>query len=81
MSVSGIVGDGLRALAERLPGIIQERLGPRVNNVPWPTVLKEVDRMKGRVRDKEEAYRAGDIQVQLRVLTEPLGLLTVRLTS
>lgn len=73
MSVTGTLGDGLRELAERLPNIIQDKLGPMVNHVQWPIVLKEVDRMKGRVRTYDGAYDASDLQVQLRILTEPLA--------
>lgn len=66
------VDDGLRHLATRLDPIIGARLAPSLVGLPWPTVLGELDRMKGR---PPKSYAAADLQAQLRVITERLGTL------
>src|SRR3712207_606928 len=64
------VDAGLHHLASRLDPIIAARLGPRLGGLPWPTVLVELDRMRGK---PPKTYAATDLQAQLKVLTERLG--------
>jgi hypothetical protein len=42
------VNDGLHHLSVRLDPIISEKLKPNPGGLPWTTVLKELERMRGR---------------------------------
>lgn len=66
------IDTGLHHLASRLNPIISTRLGPSLGGLPWPTILVELDRMRGKPRRN---YVATDLQAQLRMLTERLGQL------
>lgn len=66
------VDQGLHHLAGRLDPIIEGKLKPSLNGLPWPTVLTELDRMRGR---PSKSYTSTDLQSQLKVVTERLGTL------
>lgn len=61
---------GLFHLAGRLDPIISARLGSSLGGLPWPTVLTELDKMRGK---PQKSYAANDLQPQLKVITERLG--------
>ena len=66
------VDAGLHHLSIRLDPVISSRLGSSLSGLPWTVVLSELDRMRGRTpRD----YSRGDLQAQLKMLTERLGKL------
>ena len=61
---------GLDHLAVRLDPIIAARLAADLNGLTWTAVLTELDRARGKTpRD----YNTGDVQCQLRMLSERLG--------
>lgn len=64
------VRNGLDHLAVRLDSIIAERLAADLNGLPWPVVLTELDRARGRA---PRECNAKDVQCQLRMLSERLG--------
>ena len=64
------VDKGLHHLAGRLDPIIGARLAPSLSGLPWPTVLTELDKMRGR---PPKSYVATDLQAQLKAITERLG--------
>ncbi|MGC5246342.1 Swt1 family HEPN domain-containing protein [Gordonia sp. DT219] len=64
------VDDGLHHLANLLDPIIGVRLAQSLGGLPWPTVLSELDKMKGKT---PKSYSATDLQSQLRIITERLG--------
>jgi len=64
------VDQGLYHLAGRLDPIISARLGSSLSGLPWPTVLTELDKMRGK---PQKSYAANDLQSQLKVITERLG--------
>lgn len=64
------VRNGLDHLAVRLDPIIAARLAVDLKGLPWPVVLTELDRAKGRA---PREYNAKDVQCQLRMLSERLG--------
>lgn len=64
------VDKGLYHLAGRLDPIIGAKLGPSLSGLPWPTVLTELDKMRGK---PPKSYVATDLQSQLKVITERLG--------
>jgi hypothetical protein len=64
------IDDGFVALAARLEPIIAERLAPHLSGLPWETLLRELDRMKGRNPGEHSPH---DPAAQLRVITERLG--------
>lgn len=66
------VDQSLHHLAQRLDPIIGTKLAPSLSGFPWPTVLSELDKMKGK---PPKSYSAADLQSQLRVITERLGKL------
>jgi hypothetical protein len=66
------VDKGLRHLAARLDPIIGAKLAPSLAGLPWPTVLTELDKMRGK---PPKSYVATDLQSQLKVITERLGKL------
>lgn len=66
------IDQGLQHLASRLNPIIGTTLAPSLGGLPWPTVLTELDRMRGK---PPKLYYAADLQAQLKVLTERLGSL------
>ncbi|ORA16381.1 DUF3320 domain-containing protein [Mycobacterium asiaticum] len=57
-------------LASRLDQYIAAVLAPELGGLPWTTVLSELDRAKGHL---PKNYSTGDLQAQLRILTERLG--------
>lgn len=61
---------GLYHLSQRLDPIIGARLAPSLNGLPWPTVLSELDKMRGK---PPKSYVATDLQSQLKAITERLG--------
>lgn len=61
---------GLDHLAARLNPYIATVLKPILNDLPWTTILTELDRAKGYT---PKHYTATDLQAQLRILTERLG--------
>jgi len=65
---------GLTHLARRLDPIIDARLRPNLGGLPWPTVLSELDKMRGK---SPKTYAASDLQAQLKASTERLGNLGV----
>ncbi|QHD84018.1 hypothetical protein GR168_00215 [Gordonia sp. JH63] len=66
------VDQSLHHLAQRLDPIIGTKLAPSLSGLPWPTVLSELDKMKGK---PPKSYSAADLQSQLRMITERLGKL------
>lgn len=64
------VDKGLHHLAGRLDPIIGARLAPNLGGLPWPTVLTELDKMRGKA---PKTYVATDLQSQLKAITERLG--------
>lgn len=64
------VDKGLHHLAGRLDPIIGARLAPSLGGLPWPTILTEIDKMRGKV---PKSYAATDLQSQLKAITERLG--------
>lgn len=64
------VDKGLHHLARRLDPIIGKRLAPNLGGLPWPTVLTELDKMRGK---PPKSYAATDLQSQLKAITERLG--------
>ncbi|MEP9385574.1 DUF3320 domain-containing protein [Nocardioides cheoyonin] len=64
------VDKGLHHLAQRLDPIIGARLAPNLGGLPWPTVLTELDKMRGK---PPKSYAATDLQSQLKAITERLG--------
>jgi hypothetical protein len=66
------VDRGLTHLARRLDPIIDARLRPSLGGLPWPTVLSELDKMRGK---SPKTYAASDLQAQLKAITERLGSL------
>lgn len=64
------VDRGLHHLAKRLDPIIGARLAPSLGGLPWPTVLTELDKMRGK---PPKTYVATDLQSQLKTITERLG--------
>ncbi|QWW19146.1 DUF3320 domain-containing protein [Schaalia sp. 19OD2882] len=60
----------LQVLSKELDPIIQQRLLPHLNGLPWTAVLSELDRRSGRLG---RTYDRSDLQCQLRMLTERLG--------
>ena len=64
------IDKGLHHLARRLDPIIGARLAPSLGGLPWPTVLSELDKMRGK---PPKSYVATDLQSQLKALTERLG--------
>lgn len=64
------VRSGLDHLAVRLDPIIAQRLAADLNGLPWPVVLTELDRARGK---QPREYNAKDVQCQLRMLSERLG--------
>lgn len=64
------VDRGLHHLAGRLDPLISARLGPSLGGLPWPTVLTELDKMRGK---PPKSYVATDLQSQLKAITERLG--------
>lgn len=64
------VDKGLHHLAGRLDPIIGKRLAPKLGGLPWPTVLTELDKMRGK---PPKSYGATDLQSQLKAITERLG--------
>lgn len=64
------VDKGLHHLAQRLDPIIGSRLAPMIGALPWPTVLTELDKMRGK---PAKSYAATDLQSQLKAITERLG--------
>ena len=65
------VKQGLDHLAARLDPIIAATLAAEVGDHPWTVVLEILDRHKGFTTRR--TYATGDLQAQLRVLTERLG--------
>lgn len=66
------VDQGLHHLSQRLNPIIGTKLAPSLGGLPWPTVLSELDKMRGK---PPRTYVATDLQSQLKVITERLGSL------
>ena len=64
------VDRGLHHLARRLDPIIGAELSPSLGGLPWPTVLSELDKMRGK---PPKSYAATDLQSQLKTITERLG--------
>lgn len=64
------VDQGLYHLSQRLDPIIGARLAPSLAGLPWPTVLSELDKMRGK---PPKSYAATDLQSQLKAITERLG--------
>ena len=64
------VDNGLHHLAGRLDPIIGARLAASLGGLPWPTVLTELDKMRGKA---PKSYVATDLQAQLKAITERLG--------
>jgi hypothetical protein len=64
------VDKGLHHLAGRLDPIIGARLAPSLGGLPWPTILTEIDKMRGK---PPKSYVATDLQSQLKEITERLG--------
>ncbi|WP_454860634.1 DUF3320 domain-containing protein [Promicromonospora soli] len=64
------VRTGLDHLEERLGPLIESHLAGRLNGKPWTSVLEELDVAR---RRPVRRYNAGDVQSQLRMLTERLG--------
>lgn len=64
------VDQGLHHLAQRLDPIIGAKLAPSLGGLPWPTVLSELDKMRGK---PPKSYAATDLQSQLKAMTERLG--------
>lgn len=64
------VDQGLHHLARRLDPIIGSKLGPSLAGLPWPTVLTELDKMRGK---PPRTYAPTDLQSQLKAITERLG--------
>jgi len=64
------VDKGLHHLAGRLDPIIAARLAPSLGGLPWPTILTEIDKMRGK---PPKSYVATDLQSQLKAITERLG--------
>jgi hypothetical protein len=64
------VDRGLHHLAKRLDPIIGAKLAPSLGGLPWPTVLTELDKMRGK---PPKSYVATDLQSQLKTITERLG--------
>lgn len=64
------VDQGLHHLSQRLDPIIGAKLAPSLGGLPWPTVLTELDKMRGK---PPKFYVAMDLQAQLRAITERLG--------
>ncbi|RZU13986.1 uncharacterized protein DUF3320 [Kribbella rubisoli] len=64
------VDKGLHHLAGRLDPIIGAKLGPSLRGLPWPTVLTELDKMRGK---PPKSYVSTDLQAQLKAITERLG--------
>jgi hypothetical protein len=61
---------GLDHLEGRLGPLIASTLEGRLNGKPWTSVLEQLDIAK---RKPPRRYNAGDVQSQLRMLTERLG--------
>lgn len=64
------VDRGLRHLAQRLDPIIEDRLRAELDDLPWTSVLVELDRMRGKPAKR---YSSSDLQSQLKMITERLG--------
>lgn len=64
------VDQGLHHLSQRLDPIIGAKLAPSLGGLPWPTVLSELDKMRGK---PPKSYVATDLQSQLKAITERLG--------
>lgn len=64
------VDQGLHHLSQRLDPIIGAKLAPNLGGLPWPTVLSELDKMRGK---PPKSYVATDLQSQLKAITERLG--------
>ena len=64
------VDKGLHHLARRLDPIIAKRLAPSLGGLPWPTVLTELDKMRGKAA---KSYVTTDLQSQPKAITERLG--------
>lgn len=64
------VDQGLHHLSQRLDPIIGAKLAPSLGGLPWPAVLSELDKMRGK---PPKSYVATDLQSQLRAITERLG--------
>lgn len=64
------VDRGLHHLANRLDPIIDAKLALSLGGLPWPTVLIELDKMRGK---PPKTYVATDLQSQLKAITERLG--------
>ncbi|WP_246043677.1 Swt1 family HEPN domain-containing protein [Rarobacter incanus] len=65
------VKSALDYLASRLDPIIGERFARELGGHPWTVILRIIDEKKGRKPSDE--YMCGDLQPQLRMLTEWLG--------
>ena len=66
------VDQALHHLSQRLDPIIGAKLAPSLGELPWPTVLSELDKMRGK---PPKTYVATDLQSQLKAITERLGSL------
>lgn len=64
------IDQGLYHLSQRLDPVIGARLAPSLSGLPWPTVLSELDKMRGK---PPKSYAASDLQSQLKAITERLG--------
>ncbi|MCL2504440.1 MAG: DUF3320 domain-containing protein [Coriobacteriia bacterium] len=64
------VQDALDLLAVRLDTIISRQFAQEFDGGSWTSILVDLDRAKG-IADRY--YSSGDLQVQLRMLTERLG--------
>jgi predicted AAA+ superfamily ATPase len=67
------VGRSLDRTAEALEPFIAKTMAPHVpSGTEWPTVLRALDESEGHNRDGTQ-YAPGDLQCQLRVITERIG--------
>ena len=64
------VDKALHHLSGRLDPIIGARLESSLGGLPWPTVLSELDKMRGKT---PKTYSSTDLQSQLKAITERLG--------
>lgn len=72
MQPKHLISDVLDEVARRVDPIIQEHLSKTLDGLEWTVILTELDASKGFA---PRSYSRTDVQVQLRMITEPLGKL------
>lgn len=69
---SSTVSQVLKLVSSELDPYIQEKLNPHLDGLHWINILQQLDIARGKTIDSWE-YKASDLSMQLRMLTERLG--------